>query len=74
MKKLAIQTMVVVALLGTSACKVNQTKQAEMPKVDVKTSGGQLPAYNVQGPDVKVGSKTEEVKVPTVKVTTPDKK
>lgn len=45
-----------------------------MPKVEMKTSGGQLPAYNVQGPDVEVGSKTKTFKVPTVHVTTPREK
>ncbi|GAC1578462.1 MAG: hypothetical protein NVS3B5_11120 [Sphingomicrobium sp.] len=62
---------IVVSLGG---CEVKKTQQGKMPKVEMKTSGGQLPAYNVQGPDVQVGSKTETFKVPTVHVTTPREK
>lgn len=54
-----------------AGCQVNKTQQGKLPKVEMKTSGGQLPAYNVQGPDVQVGSKTKSFKVPTVHVTTP---
>lgn len=57
--------------LSIAACQVNKTQQGKLPKVEVKTSQGQLPAYNIQGPDVQVGSKTKTFKVPTVHVTTP---
>lgn len=75
MKRHAIHGLALIALgLTASACQVNKTQQGKMPKVAVKTSGGQLPEYNVQGPDVAVGSKNETVKVPTVHVTTPSHK
>lgn len=57
--------------LSFGGCQVNKTQDAKLPKVQVKTSEGQLPAFNVQGPDVEVGSKTKSFKVPTVHVTTP---
>jgi hypothetical protein len=57
-----------------AGCKVNKTQEGKLPKVEVKTTEGQLPAYNIQGPNVEVGSKTETIKVPTVHVTTPDQK
>ena len=60
--------------LAVVGCKVNKTQEGKMPKVEVNTTKGQLPAFNVEGPKVKVGSKTETVKVPTVNVTTPDHK
>ena len=60
--------------LAVTGCKVNKTEEGKLPKVEVNATSGQLPAYNVQGPKVKVGSKTETVKVPTVSVTTPDHK
>ena len=60
--------------LSVAGCQVNKTQEGKMPKVEMKTSGGQLPAYNVQGPDVEVGSKTKTFKVPTVHVTTPREK
>ena len=59
------------ACLSITACQVNKTQQGKLPKVEMKTTEGQLPAYNVQGPDVQVGSKTKSFKVPTVHVTTP---
>ena len=57
--------------LSFTACQVNKTQEGKMPKVEMKTVGGQLPAYNVQGPDVEVASKTKTFKVPTIHVTTP---
>ena len=57
-----------------AGCQVNKTQQGKLPKVEMKTSEGQLPAYNVQGPDVQVGSKTKSFKVPTVHVTTPQER
>ena len=59
------------ASLSITACQVNKTQQGKLPKVEMKTTEGQLPAYNIQGPDVQVGSKTKSFKVPTVHVTTP---
>ena len=60
--------------LGASACKVNKTQDAKLPGVQVTATGGQLPKFNVEGPKVDVGTKTETVKVPTIHVTTPDHK
>ena len=67
MKRHAIHGLAMIALGPTaSACQVNKTQEGKMPKVDVKTSEGQLP--------VEVGSKNETVKVPTVHVTKPSHK
>lgn len=60
--------------LAFAGCKVNKTQEGKLPKVKVDATSGQLPAYNMQGPKVDVGSKNETVQVPTVKVTTPDHK
>ena len=57
--------------LAVAGCQVNKTQQGKLPKVEMKTSEGQLPAYNIQGPSVDVGSKTHTFRVPTVHVTTP---
>lgn len=59
--------------VAAAGCQVNKTQEGKMPKVEVKTSDGQLPEYNVEGPKVEVGSKNETVQVPTVKVSTPAK-
>ena len=57
--------------LTFAGCQVNKTQQGKLPKVEMKTSAGQLPGYNIQGPSVDVGSKAHTFKVPTVHVTTP---
>ncbi len=73
MKRHPIYGLAIITLaLTASACQVKETKEGKLPKVSV--SNGQMPAYDVKGPDVKVGSKTETIKVPTVHVTTPDQK
>jgi hypothetical protein len=59
-------------IIGLGACDVQKTQNGSMPSVNV--SGGQLPEYNVTGPDVKVGSKKETVTVPTVDVKTGSEK
>ena len=69
--------LIVSALLGAGAltlagCDVQKTQNGEAPKV--KVEGGQLPAYNVTGPDVNVGTKNETVQVPTVEVKTGSEK
>ena len=52
--KLVAMSAICVAAAG---CQVNKTQEGKMPKVEVKTSDGQLPEYNVEGPKVEVGSK-----------------
>ena len=56
--------------LGIAACDVDQTKEGDLPDVDVNVSGGELPEFNVQGPSVEVGSANATVEVPEVKVDT----
>jgi hypothetical protein len=60
--------------LAASACQVKKTQDGAMPDVSVQATGGQLPKYDVQTPDVKVGTKTTTVQVPTVEVKTPAEK
>jgi len=50
------------------ACDVDQTKEGELPDVEVNATGGQLPEYNVEGPTVNVGTENKTVQVPTVDV------
>ena len=53
------------------ACDVDQTKEGEMPDVDVNASGGQLPEFDVDAPEVTVGTENKTVQVPTVDVDAP---
>lgn len=69
MKKLFIP-FVAIALIFATSCKMDQTKEAELPEVDVdvETEAGQLPAYDVDWAEVNVGTKTEMVEIPKVVV------
>lgn len=59
--------------LGFAGCDVDQTKEGKLPDVDVNVSGnsGQLPEYDVQGPEVNVGTENRTVQVPTLDVDAP---
>jgi hypothetical protein len=59
-----------VGLLTAAGCDVEKTEEGSMPDVDV--TGGNMPEYDVDGPDVDVGTKTVEVEVPTVDVDLPE--
>lgn len=69
--KYAIRALLAVSCLSFAACDVDQTKEGEMPEVDVNVSGGQLPEFNVQGPDVNVSTVNKTIEVPTVDVDVP---
>lgn len=58
-KLIAFATICSAALL-TSACDINQTREAKLPDVDVNVESGQLPNYEVV--------KTQEGKLPDVDV------
>lgn len=57
--------------LGLAACDVDQTKNAQLPDVDVNVTGGQAPEFNVTGPEVNVGMENRTVQVPDVDVNVP---
>ncbi len=66
MKKIVAMAFVGSALLGLSACDVDQTEEGSMPEVDVE--GGNLPEYDVEPADVDIDTGTTTVEVPTVDV------
>ena len=68
----SIKMLVGASFLAFAACDVDQTKEGEMPDVDVNASGGQVPEFNVEGPDVNVGMENKTVQVPDVDVDVPD--
>lgn len=57
--------------LGLAACDVDKTENGQMPDVDVNVTSGELPEYNVTGPDVDVGTENTTVQVPTLDVDVP---
>jgi hypothetical protein len=68
MLKFSIGATLVVFSLAISACQVKKTQDGKVPSVAVQATGGQLPKYDIKGPEVKVGTKTATVQVPTVEV------
>jgi len=71
-----VRALGVVAFLSAAGCDVDQTKEGKLPEVEVNTSGGQLPEFDVDGPTVNVGTEKKTIEVPTVDVDGPkdDKK
>jgi hypothetical protein len=66
-KKVVLPLLMSAALLtvSTTGCRVRQTQEGEMPDVDVKVKGGQVPKYDVDAPKVEVKTENREVTVPT---------
>ena len=54
--------------LALGGCDVDQTREGELPQVDVDVEEGQLPRYDVDAPDVDVALREREVTVPDVDV------
>lgn len=59
-------------MFALSGCKVEQTEEGKLPDVEVTADGGNLPKYDVETPEVSVGTKTVEVEVPTATVEMPN--
>ena len=57
-----------VLLAATTGCRVEREQAGEVPEVDVNVEPGQLPEYDVQGPDVDVETTEQPVTVPEVNV------
>lgn len=64
MKRIIAIAFAATAGLGLAACDVEQTEEGEMPEVE----GGNMPEYDVETPEVEVGTEEETVEVPTVDV------
>ena len=70
MKKITLM-LAAAGALGLAACDVDQTKNAQLPDVDVNVSGGQMPEVEVTPPEVSVGTENKVVQVPDVDVKVP---
>lgn len=67
-----VRTTMVLTFLGLAACDVDQTQEGEAPEVEINADAGQLPRYDVDGPQVNVGTENVVVQVPDVDVSAPD--
>ena len=61
-------SLALITLAALSACDVDQTKEGDLPEVNV--SGGQLPEYDVDVANVTVGTTNEQIEVPTIETET----
>lgn len=75
LRKLSLVSAILLLSFSTVGCRVQQTQDAELPDVDVEVEAdpGQLPAYDVDGPEVEVGTTEETIKVPEVEVSAEEK-
>lgn len=71
MKWSCVVAFAIAAPLAFSACDVDKTQEAKLPEVNVEAKGGQLPAYDVESPEVSVDTKKVVVEVPDVDVEMP---
>jgi len=65
MKKIVL-SVIALSLFIVTGCKMDQTKNAELPEVDVEVEEGQVPDFDVDWADVNVGTRTETVEIPNV--------
>jgi hypothetical protein len=63
-----VAVLAVIAAFAFGLIDINQTREMKAP--DVRVSGGQAPAFDVDTAKVSVGSKTTDVTVPKVDVGT----
>lgn len=70
LQRLALQKVLPLSLtlilLPLTACQVEREQAGRLPDVDVEVEPGQLPEYDIQGPDVNVGVTERTVTVPKV--------
>lgn len=68
MKNIIFFGALLISIFFLSNCTVDQTKEIEMPDVDVSVEEGQLPSWDIKWADVNVGTTTKKVNVPKVRV------
>lgn len=60
-------------LVVSTGCRVEKEQAGEAPEVDVNVEPGKLPEYEVEGPEVDVGTQEKTITVPEVEVTQEEK-
>lgn len=74
---LIVVVLLIIAGVATGFLDINQIRGAKVPQVSatqngITAKGGQAPAFDVETGSVKIGSKSANVKVPTLEVQRPD--
>jgi hypothetical protein len=57
-----------VLLVAMTGCRIEREQAGEAPEVNVDVEPGQLPEYDIQGPDVNVQTTEQPVTVPEVDI------
>ncbi|MFP5272272.1 hypothetical protein [Coleofasciculus sp.] len=60
-------------LVVSTGCRVEKEQAGEAPEVDVNVDPGKVPEYEVEGPEVDVGTQEKTITVPEVEVTQEEK-
>jgi len=68
LSKKALSLSLLLVLLPLASCRIEREQAGEPPEIDVSVEPGQLPEYDIQGPDVNVGLAERTVTVPRVVV------
>ena len=66
--KYLLPLSVLLIAMPLTACRVEQEEAGSLPDVNVEVEPGNLPEYDIQGPDVNVGVTERTVTVPRVVV------
>lgn len=66
--KSLIPLSMALVIVPLGACSVEQEEAGSLPDVDVEVEPGNLPEYDIQGPDVDIGVTERTVTVPKVVV------
>lgn len=67
--KFAVLAIALSSVLALTACNVEKTEEGELPEVDVDATGGEMPAYDVETPEVDVDADVEMPNEPDSEVT-----
>ena len=67
-----VKALAALGCLGIAACDVDQTQEGELPEVEVNATEGEMPAYEVEGPEVNIGTENTVVETPTIDVDVPE--
>lgn len=66
--KFAVLAVALSSAFALAACNVDQTEEGELPNVDVDATGGELPAYDVETPEVDIDADVEMPNEPNTEV------
>lgn len=56
-----------------TGCEIEQTREGEMPEVDIDAKEGQLPQYDVDPAEVEIGTEEKTIEVPDIDVDTEER-